>query len=87
MQVNPSVPAKTVPEFIAYAKANRLCADIAAGTGPVLDDELLTEPLRQPLADQARRDVGRAGRRLPRRDFLHLAAGAAALPAMSRIVH
>src|SRR4029077_18538558 len=22
MQVNPSVPAKTVPEFIAYAKAN-----------------------------------------------------------------
>ena len=34
--------------------------DIAAGARPVLDDEWLTEPLRQPLSDQARDDVGRA---------------------------
>jgi tripartite-type tricarboxylate transporter receptor subunit TctC len=31
MQVNPSLPAKTVPEFIAYAKANP--GKIAMGTG------------------------------------------------------
>ena len=28
--------------------------------GPILDDELLTEPFRQILTDQARDDVGRA---------------------------
>ena len=39
---------------------DRLGADIAAGARPVLDDELLAEPLRQPLADQARDDVVRA---------------------------
>ena len=39
---------------------DRLGADIAAGTRPVVDDELLAEPLRQPLTDQARDDVGRA---------------------------
>ena len=39
---------------------DRLGADIAAGARPVLDDELLAEPLRQPLTDQARDDVGRA---------------------------
>ena len=39
---------------------DRLGADIAAGARPVLDDEWLAEPLRQPLADQARDDVGAA---------------------------
>jgi hypothetical protein len=39
-----------------------LGADIAAATRPVVDNKLLSEPLRQPLSDQARRDVGRAGR-------------------------
>ena len=33
-----------------------------AGTGAILDDKWLTKPLRQPLSDQAREDVGRAGR-------------------------
>jgi len=37
-------------------------ADIAAGTRSVFDDELLTKPFRQPLPDDACRDVGRAGR-------------------------
>ena len=36
---------------------DRLGADIAAGARPVLDDEWLAEPLRQPLAHQARDDV------------------------------
>src|SRR5262249_12340386 len=39
-----------------------LGADIAAATRPVVDNELLAEALRQPLSDQARGDVGRAGR-------------------------
>ena len=39
---------------------DRLGGDIAASARPVLDDELLAEPLRQPLTDQARDDVGRA---------------------------
>jgi len=37
-------------------------ADIAGGTRPVLDDERLAEPLREPLADQACSDVGAAPR-------------------------
>src|SRR6516162_3574679 len=38
---------------------NGLGADIAGSTRPVLDDEWLAEPLRQPLRDQACDDVGR----------------------------
>ena len=41
---------------------DRLGADVAAGARPVLDDEGLAEPLRQPLTHQARHDVGRAAR-------------------------
>ena len=48
---------------------DRLGADIAAGARPVLDDEWLAEPLRQPLADQARDDVGRRRRRQSRRSM------------------
>src|SRR4051812_25974098 len=40
-----------------------LGADVAASTGPILNDELLTEPLRQPLSDRARGDIGRTARR------------------------
>src|SRR5262245_44162495 len=36
---------------------DRLGGDIAAATWPILHDELLTKPLRQPLSDQAREDV------------------------------
>ena len=39
---------------------DRLGGDVAAGARPVLDDEWLAEPLRQPLTDQAREDVVRA---------------------------
>ena len=39
---------------------DHLGPDIAAGARPIFDDELLAEPLRQPLAHQARDDVGRA---------------------------
>src|SRR5262245_145956 len=42
---------------------DRLCTNIVAAARPVVDNKLLAEPLRQPLSDQARRDVGRAGRR------------------------
>jgi tripartite-type tricarboxylate transporter receptor subunit TctC len=44
MEINPSVPAKTVPEFIAYAKANPgkiSMASAGVGTGPHLTGELL----------------------------------------------
>src|SRR5713101_4295076 len=43
MVVNPSVPAKTVPEFIAYAKANPGQINMASagnGTGPHVAGEL-----------------------------------------------
>src|SRR5262249_47689856 len=41
---------------------DRLRADIAAGAWPVLDNELLIEPLRQPLTDQAGDNVGWSAR-------------------------
>ena len=37
---------------------DRLGADVAAGAGAVLNDELLAEAIRQPLPHQARLDVG-----------------------------
>jgi len=43
MVVNPSVPAKTVPEFIAYAKANPgkiIMASVGNGTTPQMTGEL-----------------------------------------------
>jgi tripartite-type tricarboxylate transporter receptor subunit TctC len=43
MEVNPAVPAKTVPEFIAYAKANPSRVNMASagnGTGPHMAGEL-----------------------------------------------
>src|SRR5262245_4082868 len=49
---------------------DRLGADVGAATRPVVDYELLAEPLRQPLADQAGRDVVRAGGR-DRHDQTH----------------
>ena len=39
---------------------DRLDGDIAAGAGPVLDQKILTDMLRQPLAQQPRDHVGRA---------------------------
>ena len=43
MEVNPSLPAKTVPEFIAYAKANPGKISMASagnGTSPHVAGEL-----------------------------------------------
>src|SRR4029453_238782 len=39
---------------------DRFDADIVAATRPVLGDEWLAEPLREPLPHKAREDVGRA---------------------------
>jgi hypothetical protein len=36
----------------------RLGANVIAATRPVLNDEWLAKPFRQPLTDQAREDVG-----------------------------
>src|SRR5258706_15839387 len=42
---------------------DRLGCDVAAGSRTVVDDERLTEPLREPLTYQARRDVRTASGR------------------------
>jgi hypothetical protein len=42
---------------VGQSAYDRLGADIAAKARPVLDDEGLSEPLRQPLTDQTRGDV------------------------------
>src|SRR5262249_56168254 len=49
---------------------HRLGADIGAGPRPVLDHELLAEPLGEPLTHHARDEVGVAGRR-ERHDHPH----------------
>jgi hypothetical protein len=45
---------------VGWCADDRLGGDVAASANPVLDDELLTEVLRKPLADEARSDVGAA---------------------------
>jgi hypothetical protein len=52
---------------IGYRAEHRLHAYIAARPGPVLDDELLPQMIRQILADNARDDVVGAARRKTRR--------------------
>ena len=47
---------------------DRFGRDIGAGARPVLDDELLTEPLREPLPDQPRRDIDPAAGRKSNED-------------------
>ena len=42
----------------------RLGRDIGAAARAALNDELLVEPLRQPLPEQSRRHVGRAARQM-----------------------
>ena len=48
---------------VRWRAHDRLGSDIVAAARPVLDDELLAKPLRQPAGKQARRDIGRAGGR------------------------
>jgi tripartite-type tricarboxylate transporter receptor subunit TctC len=53
MVVNPSVPAKTVPEFIAYAKANPdyiIMASVGNGTTPHMAGELRIWTAHRPPA-------------------------------------
>src|SRR5262245_23515477 len=56
------VPCANNEQRVAVGRGthDRLGADIAAATRPVIDNKLLAEPLREPLADQARGDVGAA---------------------------
>ena len=43
---------------------DRLGGDVGIGAGTVVDDELLAEPLRQPLRDQPRGGIGRSAGRI-----------------------
>ena len=54
-------------------------ADIVAGAGLVLDDELLAELLAQPISDNARDDVGRSAGRIAD-DDAHRVVGIAGRP-------
>src|SRR5215813_9063624 len=58
------VPTADHEQRIAVRRCahDRIGPDIAAAARSVLDNKLLTEPLRQPLTDQTRDDVGRTGR-------------------------
>jgi hypothetical protein len=47
---------------------DRLSSEIAGGARPVLNNKWLTKPLRQPLTDQARFDVGPTAGRIPHND-------------------
>jgi hypothetical protein len=47
---------------VRWCLHDRLGADIAAATRPVLNDEWLAQALRQPLTHQACEDVGRPAR-------------------------
>jgi tripartite-type tricarboxylate transporter receptor subunit TctC len=63
MVVNPSLPAKTVPEFIAYAKANPGKVNIAtsgSGTGSDLYGQLFKLKAAVDLTTVHYRDVGQA---------------------------
>ena len=53
---------------------NRFRRYVAGGARAVLDDDLLTEPLRQPLTDQARTDVSPAAGRESRRSYVLVAS-------------
>src|SRR5262249_61586440 len=48
---------------VGWGTHDRLGGDVAAGSRTVVDDERLTEPLREPLTYQARRDVRTASGR------------------------
>jgi len=63
-----SADAMGSPRSRPRARARRPRTYISACARPVIDDELLAEPLRQPLADQAGRDVGHAARRKANND-------------------
>src|SRR5215470_7304102 len=58
------VPTADYEQRVAVRRCahDRLGADIAARAWSILDDEWLTEPLRQPLTHQKRDDVARTGR-------------------------
>jgi hypothetical protein len=62
---------------------DRLGCYVAGGAGPVLDDERLPEPLRQPLHHQPREDVVGAARGKPD-DQAHRGARIALCPGYSR---